>query len=327
MNHATFNVAGLLLVCTLSGVIVPKAVSAAETYPNRPIRFIAPFVPGGPSDILARLLGQKLNESMGQQVVVDNRGSAGGIVGFELGAKAAPDGYTIMIATYSGLTVNPSTYRKLPYDPQRDFQPITQLTVGPSVLVIHPSVGAKTLQDFVALAKAKSGGINYASTGHGNLLVTEQFKSIAGINLVNVPYKGTGQALVALISAEVQMMTMNPLVAMPNMKSGKLRGLAVTTLDRSPVMPDIPTVAESGFPGFEAIQWHSIIMPARTPRPIVDRLHGELVKILKQPDVIERFHGQGVKPVGSTPEQLAALIKAEIPMYAKLVKQIGLEPL
>ncbi len=180
--------AGLFLTVT-----VGNAANAAEAnYPNRPIRFIAPFVPGGPSDILARLLGQRLNESMGQQVVVDNRGSAGGIVGFELGAKAAPDGYTIMIATYSGLTVNPSTYRKLPYDPVRDFQPVTQLTVGPSVLVVNPSVGAKTLQDFVALAKVKAGGINYASTGHGNLLVTEQFKAIAGINLVNVPYKGTG---------------------------------------------------------------------------------------------------------------------------------------
>ena len=325
MNQATFTVTGLLL--TLTPCVLGIAQAAEAQYPNRPIRFIAPFVPGGPSDILARLLSQKLNESMGQQVVVDNRGSAGGIVGFELGARAAPDGYTMMIATYSGLTINPSTYRKLPYDPVRDFQPITQLTVGPSVLVINPSVAAKSLQEFIALAKAKPGAINYASTGHGNLLVTEQFKSIAGINLVNVPYKGTGQAVIALISAEVQLMTMNPLVAVPNINSGKLRGLAVTTLERSPVLPDVPTVAESGFPGYQAIQWHSVVMPARTPRPIVNRLHSEIVKILKQPDVIERFQAQGLKPVGSTPEQLSALIKEEIVMYAKLVKQIGLEPL
>ena len=197
MNQATVTGVGLLLTFMAPVANLAKVAEAAEAnYPNRPIRFIAPFVPGGPSDILSRLLSQKLNESMGQQVVVDNRGSAGGIVGFDLGAKAAPDGYTMLLATYSGLTVNPSTYRKLPYDPQRDFQPITQLTLGPNVLVMHPSVAAKTLQEFVALAKARPGVINYASTGHGNLLVTEQFKSIAGINLVNVPYKGTGQAVI-----------------------------------------------------------------------------------------------------------------------------------
>jgi tripartite-type tricarboxylate transporter receptor subunit TctC len=322
MNHATILAAGLLLACAVS-----EARAAEKNYPNRPIRFIAPFVPGGPSDILSRLLSQKLNESMGQQVVVDNRGSAGGIVGFDLGAKAAPDGYTMLLATYSGLTINPSTYRKLPYNPQRDFQPITQLTVGPNVFVVHPSVAAKTLPEFVALTKARPGQLNYASTGHGNLLVTEQFKSIAGINLVNVPYKGTGQAVVALVSAEVQMMSMNPLVAVPNINSGKLRGLAVTTLERSSVLPDVPTVAESGFPGYQAIQWHSVVVPARTPNSIVNRLHAEIVKILKQPDVIERFQAQGLKPVGSTPEQLSALIKEETAMYAKLIKQIGLEPL
>lgn len=321
MNHATIAAVGLFLTCTVSGV-----GAAAAGYPDRPIRFIIPFVPGGPSDILARLLALKLNESMGQQIVVDNRGSAGGIVGFELGARAAPDGYTMVLATYSGLTINPSTYRKLPYDAQRDFQPVTQLTVGPNVLVVHPSV-AKTLPEFIALAKSKPGQINYASTGHGNLLVTEQFKSIAGINIVSIPYKGTGQALIALVSAEVQMMSMNPLVAVPNVNSGKLRGLAVTTVDRSPVLPDVPTVAESGFPGYQSIQWHSVIVPANTPKPIVNRLHAELVKILKQPDVIERFQAQGVKPVGSTPEQLSALIREETVMYAKLVKQIGLEPL
>ncbi len=321
MNHATIAVAGLFLTFTVSGVAAAEA-----SYPNKPIRFIAPFVPGGPSDILARLVGQKLNESMGQQVIVDNRGSAGGIVGFDLGAKAAPDGYTLLLAPYSGLPVNPSTYRKLPYDVQRDFQPITQLTVGPNVLVVHPSVAARTLPEFIALAKARPGQFNYASTGHGNFLVTEHFKSLAGINLVNIPYKGTGQAVIALVGAEVQMMSMNPLVAVPNINSGKLRGLAVTTLDRSPVLPDVPTVAESGFPGYQTIQWHSVVMPARTPKPIVKRLHAEIVKLLKHPDVIERFQAQGLKPVGSTPEELSALIRNETIMYAKLIKQIGLEP-
>lgn len=321
MNHATVVVAGLLLTFAMSGV------EAAEAdYPNRPVRFIVGFVPGGPSDILARLVGQKLNESMGQTVVIDNRGSVGGLLGFELGAKAAPDGYTILLAPNSAFTINPHVYLKLPYDPQRDFQPITQLTSGGGVVVVHPSVAAKSIKEFIALAKAKPGQINYASTGTGNLLGIALFKVMAGVDMVNIPYKGTGQAVIALIAGEVQFFIMNPLVAIPHVKSGKLRGLAVTSLTRNPALPDMPTVDEAGLPGYKNITWHSIVVPAKTPKPIVKRLHTDLVKIVSLPDVKERFLAQGLTPVGSTPEQLSALIKEESLEVAKLVKQIGFQP-
>ncbi len=321
MNHATVVAAGLLLTFTVSGI------KAAEgEYPNRPVRFIVGFVPGGPSDILARLVGQKLNESMGQTVVVDNRGSVGGILGFELGSKAAPDGYTILLAPNSAFTINPHVYLKLPYDPQRDFQPITQLTEGGGVMVVHPSVAAKSVKEFIALAKAKPGQINYATTGAGNLLGIANFRVMAGIDMVNIPYKGTGQAVIALVAGEVQFFIMNPLVAIPHVKSGKLRALAVTSLTRNPALPDTPTVSESGVPGYKNITWHSIVVPAKTPKPIVKRLHTELVKIVNLPDVTERFKSQGLSPVGSTPEQLTALIKEESLEVAKLVKQIGYQP-
>jgi len=321
MNHATVVVAGLLLTFTVSGV------EAAEAkYPNRPIRFIVGFVPGGPSDILARLVGQKLSESAGQTVVVDNRGSVGGILGFELGAKAAPDGYTILLAPNSAFTINPYVYKKLPYDPQRDFQPITQLTSGGGVMVVHPSVAAKSVKDFIALAKAKPGQINYATTGAGNLLGIANFRVMAGIDMVNIPYKGTGQAVIALVAGEVQFFIMNPLVAIPHVKSGKLRALAVTSLTRNAALPDTPTVSESGVPGYKNITWHSIVVPAKTPKPVVKRLHTELVKIVNLPDVKERFNSQGLTAVGSTPEELSALIKEESIEVAKLVKQIGYQP-
>ena len=321
MKNATRVLAGLLLTCTVSG-----AQAAEAKYPNRPLRFIVGFVPGGPSDILARLVGQKLNESMGQTVVVDNRGSVGGILGFELGAKAAPDGYTILLCPNSALTINPHVYLKLPYDPQRDYQPITQLTEGGNVVVVHPSVAAKSVTEFIALAKAKPGVINYATTGTGNVLGIANFKVMAGIDMVAIPYKGTGQAVIALVAGEVQFFFMNPLVAVPHVKSGKLRGLAVTSLTRNPALPDTPTVAESGVPGFKNITWHSIVVPIGTPKPIVKRLNAELVKVVHLADVKERLLGQGLTPVGSTPEQVSAKLKAESILFAKVVKQIGYEP-
>ena len=321
MNHAIVAAVGLLLTFTVSGI------RAAEgEYPNRPVRFVVGFVPGGPSDILARLLSQKLNESTGQTFVVDNRGSVGGVLGFEIGAKAAPDGYTILLAPNSAFTINPHVYLKLPYDPERDFQPITQLTSGGAVMVVHPSVAAKSVKEFIALAKAKPGQINYATTGAGNLLGIANFQVMAGIDMVNIPYKGTGQAVIALVAGEVQFFTMSPLVAVPHVKSGKLRGLAVTSLTRNPALPDMPTVDESGVPGYKNIAWHGIVVPAKTPKPIVKRLHTELVKIVNLPDVQERFKSQGLSAVGSTPEELRALIKEESLEVANLVKKIGYKP-
>jgi len=310
------------LSCATSGV---TAADAVADNPNRPIRFIAPFVAGGPSDMLSRLLGQKLTESWGQTVVVDNRGSAGGIVGFDLGAKAAPDGYTLLLATGAGLTINPSVYLKLPYDPVRDYLPITQVTAGAYMMVITPSVPAKSLPEFIALAKAKPAQFNYATTGTNNLLAVELFNHMAGVKTVAISYKGTGQAVNAVIGGEVQMFVISPLVGLPQVQAGKLRALGVTGLKRSPAMPDIPAIAET-LPGYEQIVWHSIVVPAKTPGPLAGKITKELVRIIKLPEVKERFASQGLDAVGSTPEELAVLIKNELVMYAKLAKQIGLKP-
>lgn len=322
MKHAAHLFLMSVLSCAASGV---AAADAAADYPNRPIRFIAPFVAGGPSDLLSRLLGQKLTESWGQPVIVDNRGSAGGIVGFEIGAKAPPDGYTLLLANGAGLTINPSVYLKLPYDPQRDFQPITQVTSGAYLMVIHPSVPAKSVAEFIAVAKAKPGQLNFAATGTNNLLAAELFNHMAGVKTVAVNYKGTGQAIGALIGGEVQMFIISPLVGLPHVNAGKLRALGLTGLKRSPVLPDLPTIAET-LPGYEQIVWHSVVVPAKTPKPIVAKLTKELIRILRLPEIKERFSSQGLDAVGSTPEELTALIKKEVVMYAKLVKQIGLQP-
>jgi tripartite-type tricarboxylate transporter receptor subunit TctC len=321
MNHAAAVAAGLLYAYAASG-----AQAAEADYPNRPIRFIVPFAPGGPSDVLSRLVGQKLAESLGQTLVIDNRGSVGGIVGFEIGVKAPPDGYTLLMAANSLLTINPHVFLSLPYNPQRDLQPITQLTSGGNVVVVHPSVAAKSIKEFIALAKSSPGKINYATTGTGNLLGIANFKLAAGIDMVAVAYKGTGQAVIDLVGGHVQFFFMNPLVAITNVNSGKLRALAVTSLKRNPALPDTPTVDESGIPGFNNITWHSILVPAGTPIPIVKRLNADLVKIVNQSDIRERFLGQGLTPVGSTPEQVSALIREESVAFGKIVKQIGLKP-
>lgn len=322
MKHAAHLFLMSVLSCAASGV---AAADAGADYPNRPIRFIAPFVAGGPSDLLSRLLGQKLTESWGQTVVVDNRGSAGGIVGFELGAKAPPDGYTLLLANGAGLTINPSVYLKLPYDPQRDFQPITQITSGAYLMVIHPSVPAKSVPEFIALAKAKPGQLNFAATGTNNLLAMELFNHMAGIKTVAISYKGTGQAVNAIVGGEVQVFIINPLVGLPQVNAGKLRALGVTGLKRSPALPNLPTIAET-LPGFEQIVWHSVVVPIKTPKPIVAKLSKELIRILRLPEIKERFSSQGLDAVGSTPEELTALINKEVVMYAKLVKQIGFQP-
>lgn len=322
MKHAAHLFLILVLSCTSAGV---AAADAAADYPNRPIRFIIPFVAGGPSDVIARLLGMKLTESWGQTVVVDNRGSAGGILGFELAAKAPADGYTLLLANGAGITINPSVYLKLPYDPEHDFQPITQVTSGAYFMVIPPSVPAQSVKEFIALAKAKPGGLNFAATGTNNLLAAEQFNYMAGVKMVAVNYKGTGQALNAVLSGEVQMFIISPLIAVPQVKGGKLRAIGVTGLQRSPALPDVPAIAET-LPGYENITWHSVVVPAKTPKAIVAKLSRELIRIIKQPDVHERFVTVGLDAIGSTPQELADLIKKEVVMYAKLVKQIGLQP-
>jgi tripartite-type tricarboxylate transporter receptor subunit TctC len=312
------------LAC-IASVAWSAAADPAANYPNRPVRFIAPFVAGGPSDYLSRLLASKLTEAWGQQVVVDNRGSSGGIVGFELGAKAPPDGYTLTMAASSGLTVNPAVYIKLPYDPVKDFEPITQITSGSALLVIHPSVPAKTMPEFIALAKAKPGIINFGATGAGNLLASEMLNHMAGIKLIAINYKGTGQAITALLSNEVQMFFINMLIGVPQIKAGKLRALGITSAKRHPNFPDIPAISET-VPGFSQVTWHSVVVPAKTPAPLLDKLNADLVKIIKSADVRERFAAQGLDAVGSSREELRMQIAIEIKQYADIVKQIGYKP-
>jgi tripartite-type tricarboxylate transporter receptor subunit TctC len=322
MKRAVCLIAGSLLV-TVGHI---EAAEKEKPYPNRPVRIIVPFAPGGPSDILSRYVGQKLGEQLGETMVIDNRGSVGGIIGAELGAKAPPDGYTLLLTANSLLTINPHVYKKLPYNPERELQPITQLTEGGNVVVVHPSVAAKTIKEFIALAKAKPGAINYATTGTGNVLGIANFRSMAGgIDMVPIAYKGTGQAQVALIAGEVQFFFMNPLVAVPHVKSGKLRALGVTSLTRNPALPDIAPVAET-VPGFQNITWHSVQVPAGTPASIVKRLNDDLVKVVNQSDVQTRFKELGLTPVGNKPEDVRKLARAESQEVAKLVKQIGLEP-
>jgi tripartite-type tricarboxylate transporter receptor subunit TctC len=301
---------------------------AQKMYPTRPIRLILPQSPGGPTDIIGRLIAQKLGDNIGQTVVADNRAGAAGSVGCELASRAAPDGYTLLLGPPGCLTINPSLYPKLPYEPLRDFEPITQLTSGPEMLVIHPSLPAQSVKELIALVKSKPGAFNFCSGGAGtpNHLASELFKAAAGLDMTHVPFKGTGPALAAVMGGQVQMMMAGLPPALPQVKAGKLRGLAVTSPQRSRSAPDVPTVAESGFPGFEMGSWHSILVPAKTPKAIITLLHAELVKTLAQPDVKERFASQGLETVGSTPEEFREHLKRETAKYAKVIKAVGIKP-
>jgi len=312
-------VAGL----TLTSAVVPAAM--AQTYPTKAIRMVVPFPAGGTTDILARIAGQKLTEALKQQVIIDNRPGAGGNIGTELVAKSPPDGYTLLTDPGSTLTINPSLFAKLPYDPVKDFAPVTILAAVPNILVVHPSLPVKNVKELIALAKAKPGLLNYASTGAGQSthLSMELFKTMAGIDLVHIPYKGSAPALTDLLGGQVTLMFDNMPSSLPHVQGGKLRALAVSTLKRSPAMPQLPTVAESGLPGFEVSVWFAVLAPAGTPRDIVQRLNAVLVKALQSPDVKERLAGQGAEPVGNTPEAFAATMQRDLVKWAKVVKDSG----
>ncbi len=317
-----------LLAPGLACIWTIAATAHAQGYPTKPVRLIAPFAPGGPTDIVARVVSQRLGQQLGQTVVVDNRASAGGAIGCEIAAKSAPDGYTLLLGSSGNLAVAPSLTLRLPYDPVRDFQPITQTTSGPQVMVVHPSVAAKTVQEFISLAKTKSGALNYASggTGMSNHLASELFVMAAKVSIVHVPYKGTGPALTELLGGQVQMMMSSLLPAMPHIQSGRVRGLAVTSLKRTAALPEIPTMVESGLPGFETTSWHGVLVPARVPKNITSRLHTELVKALNHPEVKTLFANQGMDVVANTPEEFAAYIKHEAQKWAGVIKTIGLKP-
>ena len=307
-----------------AALLAIAAAAPAQGYPTKPVRFIIPFAPGGGNDFIARVLSTKLTAAWGQQVVVDNRPGAAGNLAAETTARAAPDGHTVFQFNVAN-TIAPSLYRKITYDPVADFAAVTQLATSPFILVAHPSVRAASVKEFIALAKAERGKLNYASSGNGGVshLLTEMFKTMAGIEMTHVPYSGAGPALIDLLGGQVQMMFAVPTTVLPHIKSGKLRGLGISSARRSPLVPELPTVAESGVTGYEGGTWYGVVVPAKTPPAIVTQLHRDFVSALRAQDVQERLATQGVELVGSTPAEFARFIRSEIPKWAKAVRVSG----
>lgn len=312
---------------TLIGVLLVLAatVSLAQPYPSRPVRVIVPAAAGGGADIVARAIGQKLSETWGQQIVVDNRTGAGSIIGTDLAAKATPDGYTVMLTT-SALAVGDAVYKKLPYNTLRDFQAVTQVVAQSNVLVVHPNVPVRSVKELVALAKSRPGQLNYGSAGIGtsNHLAGELLKMLAGVDVVHVPYKGVPQAVTDLLGGHLHFQFGSPVSVLPHVKSGKLRLLAVTTPYRSPGLPDVPTVAEAGVPGYEFTGWMGVLAPTGTPQNIVRNLHQEIARIVRLPDLKQRFAADAADTVGSTPEEFSAYLKAEIARWTKVAEKAGI---
>ncbi len=299
----------------------------AQTWPAKPVRLIVPYPPGGSADILARAIGQKLGDGLGQQVVIDNRPGAGTAIGAEATAKAAPDGYTILLGTVSSHAINPALNPGLKFDPIKDFAPISLVASIPFALVVHPSLPAKSVKELIALAKARPGSLNYSSAGNGtsNHLAGELFKSMTGTFMVHIPYKGSAPALNDLIAGQVQLMFDLVLTTAPHVKSGAVRAIAVTGRERSPALPGVPTVAESGVPGYEVTAWFGFFAPAGTPAAVVNVLNAETVKAMKLPDLRERLGSQGAEPVTSSPEQFSAYVKDELAKWTRVVKASGMK--
>jgi tripartite-type tricarboxylate transporter receptor subunit TctC len=315
-----------ILILPLAALMPGSALAQADAYPNKPLRFILPFPPGGGTDILGRIISERLAANLGQPVVIENRGGAGGNVGAETAAKSAPDGYTIVLVAPS-LAISPSLYSRLNYDPVKDFAPVSLVATVPNVMITHPSVPAQTLREFIALAKSKPGSMNFGSGGNGtsNHLAGELFNIVAGVKLVHVPYKGVNLAMNDVLSGEVHLVVIGIPAAAPHIKAGKLRALALIAPQRSPALPEVPTVAEAGLPDFEVTTWYGVLAPAGTPRPIVTRLNAELVKIMHAPELKERLASLATDPATSTPEEFAAYIKQEIAKWAEVVRKAGLK--
>jgi tripartite-type tricarboxylate transporter receptor subunit TctC len=308
---------------TLAGT--DAGAQGAANYPNKPIRIVVPFPPGGATDILARAIGFELQKAWGQSVIIENKPGAGGNTGADLVAKSAPDGYTLVMATVGTHAINMSLYAKMPYDAVKDFEPVVLVAGVPNLLVVHPSVNAKSVRELTALAKAQPGKLNVASSGNGTSihLAAELYKQMAGVDILHVPYKGSSPAVADLLGGQVQMMFDNMPVSLPHVKAGKLRALAVTSMTRSAALPDVPTMDEEGLKGFDATSWFGLLAPAGTPKDIVAKLNAAAVKALASPEMRERLAAQGADPVGNTPDQFAAFIKAEIDKWAKIVKASG----
>jgi len=306
-----------LLACT--------CMAQAQGFPNKPIRFVVPYPAGGPLDTIARLLGAKVGESVKQPVVVDNKPGAGGNIGADVVAKSPADGYTILMGAVATHAINPTLYKSIPYDPIRDFAPVTQVASTPNVLVVNPSVPAANVREFIAYAKANPGKLSFGSGSIGSAghLAGELFKASAGVDMVHVPYKGAAPAMQDLIGGQIQLMFDNLASSLAQVKAGRIRALAVTTAKRSSFAPELPTIAESGLPGFDISTWFGIFAPAGTPKEALDRLHAEFTRALASPDVREKMLALGAEPVGNKPEEFAAYIKSEAEKYAKVIKASG----
>lgn len=296
-----------------------------QAYPTKPIRVVLPFAPGGSTDTLMRILAPKLGESLGQTIIIDNRGGGGGNIGAEIVARSAPDGYTIFVAS-AMLTTNKSLYSKLTYDPERDFAPVTHLATGPYLVVVHPSLPAKTISDVIALAKAKPGALHFGSSGVGGAshLAGELFKRRAGVEMVHVAYKGGGPAAAALLAGEAKAMVGSVASTIAFVKAGRLRALATTGAKHSRLLPELPTIAESGYPGFEVTVWFAFLVPAATPKNVVDRIRTEAIKAMQPGEVQAAMARQGLEPETSTPAELAARVKAEAAMWSAIIKDLGI---
>jgi len=297
----------------------------AQQYPSKPVRIIVPFAPGGGSDFIARFMAQRLTESLGSQVIVENKPGAGGVLGIEQGIKAPADGYTLTLIA-SSYTVNPSIY-KLNFDPVADVTPIIQMSQGPLLVVVNPALPVKSIKELIALAKSKPGEVTFASSGQGSVihLATELFDTMAGVKMNHIPYKGTGPALTDTLAGQTNVFFSSTANAMPHVKAGKLRAVAVTTAKRIPALPEVPTVAESGVPGYDVVLWHGLIGPKGLPRAVVDRINGDVTKTLKLKETAEQLQNDGVAPAGGTPEQFAAQIKKEIGIWRKVAADAGVK--
>ena len=309
----------------IAGTLLCAGAFAQQTYPNRTIRFIVPYAPGGGTDIVARVLAQRLSESLGQQVVVENRGGSSGIVGTELAMRAAPDGYTLLMGTTGPFAVNPGLYPKLPYDPVRDFSPVSLISSAPHLLAVHPSLPVKSVKELIAYARANPGKLTFSSGGGSSRLSGEMLNVLAKIEIVHVPYRGVAPAAVAVITGETSLSFSDIMVLLPHVKGGRLRGLATTAAKRSPAVPNLPTVAEGGLAGYESAVWYGVLVPAKTPDDIVGRLHAEIVKAVQHPDLRDRLLAEGSVVVGNTPEQFAAYIAQDRERWRRIIEAANIK--
>jgi tripartite-type tricarboxylate transporter receptor subunit TctC len=309
-----------LLFCAMSGAVL------AQAWPSGPLRIVVPFQPGGSTDILGRAIAQKLGERVRQPVIVENRAGANGTIGAAYVAKSPADGHT-MLLVQAGFASNPSLYKNLPYDPARDLAPVSILASGPLVLVVHPSLAARSVQELIALAKSRPGELNFGSAGTGSLphLAAELFNMMAGIRMIHIPYKGSGAALADVLSGQVPVYTMNLVLSLPYLKSGRLRALGVTSPQRSPIAPGIPTIAESGLKGYDMSTWYGLLVAGATPRGVIARLAQEMAQVLRQPDVTERMTADGVTVVASSPEEFAEFLGRETTKYARIIQAAGIQ--